>query len=66
MAYPKEIQAMVKLIPKEHHKNLQKIIQFYHAMGVRDAQSLLQNIVEIPPDKINDYGVYHDSALDGG
>lgn len=66
MAYPKEIQDMVKLIPKEHHKNIQKIIMFYHAMGVSDVQNLIKGIIEIPPIDINDWGVYHSDSLDGG
>ena len=66
MAYPKEIEAMVKLIPKEHHKNIQNIIKFYHALGVAETQNLIKGIIEIPPEKINEYGVWHDSAIDGG
>lgn len=66
MAYPKEIEEMVKLIPKEHHKNIQKIIKFYHRLGVSEMQNLIQGLVAIPPDKINEYGVWHDSEIDGG
>lgn len=66
MAYPKEIQDIVKTIPKEHHKNIQKIISFYHAMGVAEVQNLLKGVIEIPPNEINRYGVWHDSDIDGG
>lgn len=52
MAYPKEIQEMVNLIPKEHHKNIQKIIKFYHALGVQETQNLIKGVIEIPPEKL--------------
>ena len=66
MGYPKEIQEMVNTIPKEHHKTIQKIIKFYHQLGVSDVQNLLQGIIDIPPNKINEYGVWNDSDIDGG
>lgn len=66
MAYPTEIQLIVKRIPKEYHKDIQKIITFYHSLGVQDTQNLLKGIIEISPEKINEYGVWHDSAIDGG
>lgn len=66
MAYPKEIQDMVKIIPKEHHKNIQKIIKFYYALGVTETQKIIKGIIEIPPEKINEYGVWHESDIDGG
>jgi DNA-binding ferritin-like protein (Dps family) len=66
MAYPKEIEEMVKLIPKEHHKNIEKIVKFYYELGAGDVQNLIKGVVDIPPGKINEYGIWHDNDIDGG
>ena len=41
MAYPKEIDSVIKSIPKEHHKSIKKIIDFYYSQGVKDTQNLI-------------------------
>lgn len=66
MAYPDHIQKIVKSIPKQHHKDIQVIIDFYFQQGVATVQNMLQDIVTIQPKEINNYGVWHDSNLDGG
>lgn len=66
MAYPKEIQEMINLIPKEYHKIIKKIIKYYYQLGVSEMQNLIQGLVEIPPDKINEYGLWHEDDIDGG
>ena len=66
MAYPEKIQKLVDTIPVEHHKAIQKIINYYYCSGVQTVQVLLESIVNIPAEHINEYGVYNDDDLDGG
>jgi len=66
MACPKEIKEILKGIPKEHHKGIQKIIKFYYKEGVNDIKCLIGQIEDIPPNEVRDYGVWHDSEIDGG
>ena len=66
MAYPKEIDSVIKSIPKEHHKSIKKIIDFYYSQGVKDTQNLIQQMVGIHPKEINNHGVWHARDLSGG
>lgn len=66
MAYPKEIDSIIKSIPKEHHKSIKKIIDFYYSQGVKDTQNLIDQITGIPPKEITEHGVWHNSEIDGG
>lgn len=66
MAYPKEIQAIFKRVPKEHHDDLKKLIKFYYELGIEEVQGLVGTIADIKPSEINSYCVVHDSEIDGG
>jgi len=64
--YKKEILALLKKIPKEHNKTAHKLIELSFIEGVKSVQEILTGVVSIPPNAINEYGIYHESNLDGG
>ena len=66
MAYPKEIKMMIDKIPKEHHKDINKIIHHYYSLGVTTTQALVKDIANIPIDKITEYVVCHGDEIAGG
>lgn len=66
MEYPEEIKKLFATIPKEHHKTVRKIIDFYYILGASRVQELIKTVSELPPDDIYYYGVYHDDSIDGG
>ncbi len=63
---PKEVTDIIKLIPKEHHKNIKKILKIAYENGASDVLAIVGSLSEIPVNDVQSYGVYHDSGLDGG
>jgi len=66
MAYPKDIKAIMDKIPKEHHKDINKIIHHYYSLGVTTTQALVKDIARIPVNKIIEYVVCNEDELAGG
>jgi hypothetical protein len=66
MAYPEEVKEIMKKIPKEHHKDVRKIMEIYFKIGVEEVQGLVGIISHLPSKDISEYGVFHESELDGG
>ena len=66
MKKDKNIDALFNSIPKEYHKTLFKIAEYFHDVGVKEVQDLLINITSIQPNEIHEYGVFNSNELDGG
>jgi DNA-directed RNA polymerase subunit E'/Rpb7 len=59
MYYPKEVKDILKNIPKEYHKDIEKILKFYfkstkenQVIGAKLALSLLKDLSDFDPEKI--------------
>ena len=66
MAYTKETKEVLKQIPKEYHEQVKKIMKQFYEYGVEDTKALITAIEDIPPSKISEYCVLHESEIDGG
>lgn len=59
MYYPKEVKDILKNIPKEYHKDIEKIIKFYfkstkenQIIGAKLALNFLKDLADYDPEKI--------------
>jgi len=66
MTYTKEIKEIIDSIPNEHHTSVNKIAKLCYVLGVKDMQQLVSELSNVPSDKVTEYGVWHESNIDGG
>ena len=66
MEYTKEIEKIYNDVPEKYHGKLRKLSKYYRELGIKEIQQLMQEVTNIPSDKINEFGVYHDSDIEGG
>jgi len=59
-------QELMAQIPKEHKKTMNKLIKLSVELGRSQVLDLVQELGNIPVAKVTEYGVWHESNLDGG
>jgi len=57
---------LLKTIPKEHMRAVNKLIKLGVQQGRLEVLSLVQELGSIPVAKVTEYGIWHEDCLDGG
>lgn len=62
----KEAKILWEGIPKEYHRAVKKLTSLNHELGAMSVLEIVRALGEVPPNDVQSYGVWHDSAIDGG
>jgi hypothetical protein len=60
-----DLDNLLKAIPKEHRKTVNKLSQIYIAIGEKNVLELVKNLGEIPPGSAYDHCVVTSDSLEG-
>ena len=61
-----KITELFALIPKEHHKNVNKLNAIFRQFGAEDVLEIVGQLKDIDSKNARDYCVTHESCIDGG
>jgi len=61
-----DLDKLLKTIPKEHKKTVEKLARIYMELGAQKVLNLIQDLSEIPSNDIENYIIVHKSELEGG